>query len=283
MGNICEDSVGTLLPVTSPDEVLHKEECVEPSIEEAFSAIRIGSEEKMEQSDSSVDEVPEGECHNAEIGNTSDSDDDTLGLTGSANDVCDVISKYGLGDVVEEVNSQEDVVEIWGESWEDDDIYTESAKIDDDIVDIIRTLNTKGYKTVYSCSGHPSARLKSDTHRDGIKNGKLYSTARIVFAEQYQFSSIPEGWLLKELDKNRVGIYVKGLTFKATKGMPMDQFNRWKKRYMYHLEKWANTLEKRPKKNADQKDSSFDEAAEDLTSVAEDLMLDALRNPLYMV
>ena len=41
--------------------------------------------------------------------------------------------KYGLGDVVEEVNSQEDVVEIWGESWEDDDIYTESAKIDDDI------------------------------------------------------------------------------------------------------------------------------------------------------
>ena len=50
----------------------------------------------------------------------------------------------------------------------------------------------------------------------------------------------------------------------------MDQFNRWKKRYMYHLEKWANTLEKRPKKNADQKDSSFDEAAEDLTSVAED-------------
>lgn len=150
--------------------------------------------------------------------------------------------KYDLLAPIEKMLEEAELVEIWGESWEDDDVYTEAAKIDDDIKDIIAMLNSKGYKTVYSCSGHPSARLKSDVYKDGIKDGKLYSTARVVFDRKYDFNGYPTGWEPKELDGGKFGIYVKGPTYHIVKGMPKDQFYKWKQKYMYHLEKWAKKL-----------------------------------------
>ena len=69
--------------------------------------------------------------------------------------------------------------------------------IDEDIRPIVEKLNSKGYKTVASCSGHPSARAKDDRYRDGVRYKKLYSTARIVFDKIYDFPNIPDGWTKK--------------------------------------------------------------------------------------
>lgn len=147
--------------------------------------------------------------------------------------------------------------------------FTEAAKIDDDIKDIIKTLNDKGYETKYSCSGHPSARLKSDGKRDGIKDKKLYSTARVVFAKSYDFPSIPEGWEEKTFDDGSTGIYVKGPTFKIINGLPTEQFYKWKQKYMNHLEKWAKDLP-----NVDDLGKKSEEMDESVNEIFQDLMID---------
>lgn len=147
--------------------------------------------------------------------------------------------------------------------------FGESAQIDDDIKDTIKTLNEKGYETKYSCSGHPSARLKSDGKRDGIKDKKLYSTAKIVFAKDYDFSSIPDGWEEKKLDDGNVGIYVKGPTFKIINGLPTEQFYKWKAKYMNHLRKWADELP--DANNSGKKEEEIEEA---VNEVFADLLID---------
>lgn len=150
-----------------------------------------------------------------------------------------------------------------------DEEFMEAAKIDNDIKDIISTLNEKGYDTKYSCSGHPSARLKSDGKRDGIKDKKLYSTARVVFAKSYDFPSIPEGWEEKTLDNESTGIYVKGPTFKIINGLPTEQFYKWKQKYMNHLEKWAKDLP-----NAAELGKKSEEMDESVNEIFQDLMID---------
>ena len=173
------------------------------------------------------------------------------------------------------VDDKKDVVEegvdVEGLIWFEDVDWTmtESTKeIDDDIKGIIKMLNDKGYETKYSCSGHPSARVKKDVYRDGILNKKLYSTARIVFAKDYEFDSIPEGWEVKVLDEDKTGIYVKPPTFKIVDGLPTEAFYKWKKKYMSSLEKWAKDL---PKFGEKPKDDS-----EVLESVLTDIILDTL-------
>lgn len=159
----------------------------------------------------------------------------------SGDEFHDILDEHGIDSVIAQYEECDDLVDVW-EGWDDDEVITEAAKIDDDIKDIITALNTKGYKTIYSCSGHPSAKLKSDVYRDGIKDGKLYSTARVVFDKKYDFGGYPEGWEPKEMKDGKFGIYVKGPTYNIVKGMQTDQFSKWKKRYMYHLEKWAKAL-----------------------------------------
>ena len=141
------------------------------------------------------------------------------------------------------------------------------APEDDPIV--FSPLNKKGYKTKYSCSGHPSARFKRDKFRDGVLNKRLYSTARIVFAKDYDFPSIPKGWEMKVLDEDKVGIYVKPPTFKIMDGLPKEAFYKWKKKYMYALENWVSNLPKFGEQNkTDEK--------EVVESTINDLMIDCL-------
>ena len=131
--------------------------------------------------------------------------------------------------------------------------------IDEDIRPIVEKLNSKGYKTIASCSGHPSARAKDDRYRDGVRYKKLYSTARIVFDKIYDFPNIPDGWTKKVMEEDqRVGIYVDPPRFKIIDGLPEKQYANWKRRYMRALEKWADELPKEGEtKETDTSDVSF--------------------------
>lgn len=170
---------------------------------------------------------------------------------------------------------------VYEEAYHDavgNEAFTEEAtdsehnpNIDDDIKPIIKTLNAKGYKTIASCSGHPSARRKDDRFRDGVRYGKLYSSARIIFDKIYDFPNIPDGWQKKVMEKdNRVGIYVTPPTFKIVDGLPEKNYENWKRRYMRSLENWAKDL---PKQGETKK-------AEDpkltLESVVDDIIVDAM-------
>lgn len=143
--------------------------------------------------------------------------------------------------------------------------------IDEDIRPIVEKLNSKGYKTIASCSGHPSARAKDDRYHDGVRYKKLYSTARIVFDKIYDFPNIPDGWTKKVMEEDqRVGIYVDPPRFKIIDGLPEKQYANWKRRYMRALEKWADELPKEGEtKETDTSDVS-------LESVMEDVVTDAM-------
>ena len=88
--------------------------------------------------------------------------------------------------------------------------------------------------------------MKNDNLRDGVRYGKLYSTARIVFDKIYDLPSIPDEWSKKVLNKGEedeaVAIYVKPPRFHIIDGLPEKQYANWKKRYMSKLEKWADEL-----------------------------------------
>ena len=155
------------------------------------------------------------------------------------------------------------------ESGEEENLYMEDGEkkdIDADLKSIIKKLNDKGYKTKYSCSGHPSAISKTDIYRDGVKNGKLYSTARIVFAKIYDFPNIPKYWEKRILDEDKTAIYVKPPHFRIINGLPKDQFENWKNRYMYNLEKWVDEL-------PDESDTKKDENSDVTLESAMDEML----------
>lgn len=171
------------------------------------------------------------------------------------NESGDIIQRDPIAEAMRSVGIGLDLYMESSENGQDrvyvDDSYEEvfeeaGTKIDDDIRPIINKLNQKGYKTRYSCSGHPSARMKNDNLRDGVRYGKLYSTARIVFDKIYDLPSIPDEWSKKVLNKGEedeaVAIYVKPPRFHIIDGLPEKQYANWKKRYMSKLEKWADEL-----------------------------------------
>lgn len=165
------------------------------------------------------------------------------------------------------------VFEGYDEDSSNDSSFFEDGdkSIDEDIKPIIKKLNEKGYKTISSCSGHPSARSKDDRFRDGVKYKKLYSTARVVFDKIYDFPSIPTGWSKKVMEEDqRVGIYVDPPEFKIINGLPEKQYANWKKRYMRSLEKWADELPN----EGDTKESETSDVS--LESVVEDVVLNAM-------
>lgn len=156
-------------------------------------------------------------------------------------------------------------------------LFEEAAKVDDDIKPIIQKLNEKGYKTKYSCSGHPSARLKNDTYRDGILHGKLYSTARVVFAENYKLPSPPKYWEIKVLNNEKnVALYVTPPHFKIVDGLPTEVFNKWKKNYMNALTTWVNSLGAVGSEKAKKETTPAKTAKDIMESVIDDLIIDSL-------
>lgn len=129
--------------------------------------------------------------------------------------------------------------------------------IDEDIRSLVDKLNQKGYKTKYSCSGHTKARIKEDGLRNGIYNGKLYTTARIVFDDDYKLSP-PKGWKVKTFD-GKIGIYPIAPNYEYKDGVPDDAFEKWKNDYMAELKLWVNDLPDKPGPTEESVDSILDE------------------------
>lgn len=126
----------------------------------------------------------------------------------------------------------------------DTDEVDEAAKINDDIKDIIDELNRKGYTTKYSSSGHPNLRKKSDGNRDGVKYGKLYTDARIMFAHDYKFPEAPKHWNMCSVDGCSY-LDVDERYYKDTDGTPDEAWAKWKKDYMGTLKTWVDNLDTR--------------------------------------
>lgn len=149
---------------------------------------------------------------------------------------------------------------------------TEARGISNEIMDVVATLNNKGYKVKYSSPGYPSERRKEDIYKDGVLNGKLYTSARLVFKKDYKFKDVPKGWELKVMDNNAVGLYVKNPTYKITDGLPKDAFYNWKTKYMANLRSWADKLEP---VTSDGEEPVKKESTYTVEDVFEDLLIDS--------
>lgn len=157
---------------------------------------------------------------------------------------------------------EESAVVTFSDEEEPLELFSETSKeIDEDIKDVIDKLNEKGYKTKYSCSGHPSARFKKDVYRDGILNDKLYSTARIVFDGIYEITP-PKHWKKKTLNDGKdTALYVVAPRFKILDGLPKESFGKWKDRYMNSIRNWVDELPEAGDPS-DEKGKSIDDQAE---------------------
>ena len=161
-----------------------------------------------------------------------------------------------------------DKIRVTYEPYDKDKELKESAEIleaskddiDEDIRAIVDKLNRKGYKTKYSCSGHTKARIKEDGYRNGIYKGKLYTTARIVFDDDYKLNP-PKGWKIKTFD-GKIGIYPVAPDYNYSNGVPDDAFKKWKNEYMAELKMWVNGLPDKPGPTEESVDDLLDDFSE---------------------
>lgn len=120
------------------------------------------------------------------------------------------------------------------------DCYLEAKKPDDGMMEILDTLNRKGYKTKYSCSGHKRS-FKEDRNDDGVINGKLTSGARIMFMDDYEFPDPPKHWGWKTVD-GKDYLYVISVSHNADKVDSDKAFDAWKNKYIASLKRWVDSL-----------------------------------------
>lgn len=176
-----------------------------------------------------------------------------------------------------------DKIRVTYEPYDKDKELKESAEIleaskddiDEDIRAIVDKLNRKGYKTKYSCSGHTKARIKEDGYRNGIYKGKLYTTARIVFDDDYKLNP-PKGWKIKTFD-GKIGIYPVAPDYNYSNGVPDDAFEKWKNEYMAELKMWVNGLPDKPGPTEESVDDLLDDFSELLFNES---IIDAAKNAL---
>ena len=151
------------------------------------------------------------------------------------------------------------------------DCYLEAKKPDDGMMEILDTLNRKGYKTKYSCSGHKRS-FKEDRNDDGVINGKLTSGARIMFMDDYEFPDPPKHWGWKTVD-GKDYLYVISVSHNADKIDSDKAFDAWKNKYMASLKRWVDSLPDQAEADQVIKNKAKDE--EDVTeSVWRDLEAD---------
>ena len=172
------------------------------------------------------------------------------------------------------------------------DCYLEAKKPDDGMMEILDTLNRKGYKTKYSCSGHKRS-FKEDRNDDGVINGKLTSGARIMFMDDYEFPDPPKHWGWKTVD-GKDYLYVISVSHNADKIDSDKAFDAWKNKYMASLKRWVDSLpdqaeadqviKNKAKEEEDVTESVWKELETDLTVESEmDLLSRDLEDEIAMM
>ena len=172
------------------------------------------------------------------------------------------------------------------------DCYLEAKKPDDGMMEILDTLNRKGYKTKYSCSGHKRS-FKEDRNDDGVINGKLTSGARIMFMDDYEFPDPPKHWGWKTVD-GKDYLYVIAVSHNADKIDSDKAFDAWKNKYMASLKRWVDSLpdqaeadqviKNKAKEEEDVTESAWKELESELTVESEmDLLSRDLEDEIAMM
>jgi hypothetical protein len=155
-----------------------------------------------------------------------------------------------------------------------DDLIMEAADMEDEIRPIVSKLNEKGYKVKYASPGHTKLRKKEDREPDGVYHGKLYSDARIMFTDKYDFPAPPKYWHWREVDGcSYLDITPKGYDVQGNK-TPDEAFKEWKSDYMASLRSFVDSLPANGKKESEDKETeeSVSEFSESVMSAIFDDM-----------
>lgn len=183
--------------------------------------------------------------------------------------VANMLPIVGLSDNESEPITTEDIInmisttnnEYSTESFDDvfkitDNLYYElfsesSVKTPIEMSKIVDKLDSKGYKVKYASPGHLNTRFKNDRNKDLIINGKLTSTARVIFKNIEKKIEPPYLWEFKVLD-GCTGLYVKPYSYSEEyQGSPEEAFKKWQEEYMNSLDQWASKRNNINGKNQD--------------------------------
>lgn len=144
----------------------------------------------------------------------------------------------------------------------------ESKDMEESIRPIVEKLNAKGYKVKYASPGHNNLRKKEDHEPDGVYYGKLYSDARIMFADKYDFPDAPKYWHWRDVDGcSYLDITPEKYDDKSG-DTPNDAFTKWKDNYMNSLKSFVDSLPD----NKGNKENEDDEVKESVNEFADNVI-----------
>ena len=133
------------------------------------------------------------------------------------------------------------MLESAGNYYESNVYLTEAANIDKDMKPIIEKLNKKGYKTKYSCAGHPGSFSKKDTNHDNVSYRRRYSYAHIMFDGNYNFPGAPKHWYFRTVD-GKDYLDIREPHVNDSKHRSSEDGSEWKDKYMDTLKTWVDNL-----------------------------------------
>ena len=126
----------------------------------------------------------------------------------------------------------------FGEASKSEDIEC----VPDKIEPMVKKLENKKYRVKYASPGHANTKFDNDKNKDGVINGKMVSTGRIIFERDYHFDGTPEGWEWKTLSNGFKALYVKPFSYNGSDGKENEAFHKWQNDYLSNLNKWIESL-----------------------------------------
>lgn len=125
--------------------------------------------------------------------------------------------------------------------WTNGYILENDNNIPDEIEPIVKIIEDKGYDVKYASPGYVDGHFKGDRNKDGVVNGKMVSTGRVIFARNYRFGKTPEGWGWKALHNGFKALYVK--PHSENPDIPNEaNVIKWHNDCLRNLRKWAEEL-----------------------------------------